>query len=167
MRHGSVAIMLYFPMATRLELGLCTACPPRFSFSLPYRMAGLAPLPIGALRSDFTNIPAGTRLTVGSILYKKLDLPEEEPSTALGTGEQRPTSAVSKPAAVANGDEESGRRKELKGGTRANGGETRPDPAQDSFTRMDIRVGRITKVQSRALLERHGLGGTVIALRDG
>ena len=51
-------------------------------------------MPIGSLKADFTNIPPGSKLTVGSILFNMLELPEEaaapeaSPGAAPAAGEQ-------------------------------------------------------------------------------
>lgn len=94
---------------------------------------------ICSLKTDFTNIPPGTKLTVGSILFKILDLPEEagesEAPAKQVTGEKlqiqtaaRPAVAAARGAAIAAA------------GCGGGGGE------EDSFSRIEIRVGRITKV---------------------
>lgn len=93
-------------------------------------------MPISTLKSDFTNIPAGTKVTVGSILFGMLELPEEVVATdaaPAGTGERLQTQAVARPAAAAVAD----------GGGGGHVGEG------DPFSRIEIKVGRITKV-SRA-----------------
>lgn len=105
--------------------------------------AGLPPVPIASLKPDFSNIPAGTKVTVGSILFGMLDLPDEvaaSPAAPSGAGEQLQTQKAAKPAAVAvaNGGGNGG----------AGGGEAEGDP----FSRIEIKVGRITKA-SRGRVE--------------
>lgn len=109
---------------------------------------GLAPVPIGSLKTDFTNIPPGTRLTVGSILFSKLELPPETNAAviaACGAEEQlktRPAAAPAAASARANGEaanEKGNGKVEGRGGGEA--------ASEDSFSRIEIRVGRITKVR--------------------
>lgn len=98
----------------------------------PSSCAGHAPVAIGSLKADFTNIPAGTKLTVGSILFKMLELPPESAQTDAapkGTGAQLQTPASVRP-------------------TRE--GESRQGQG-DSFSNIDIRVGKITKVRSSGI----------------
>lgn len=124
--------------------------------------AGVAPVPIGALKTDFTNIPVGTKLTVGSILFKMLDLPEEASSAASeavsalqGVGEQLQTRKAAGPsAAKPNGNGPAKRT----GGAEATEG--------DSFSRIEIRVGRISKVRTGWLLIRARDAGYACA-KDG
>lgn len=107
-------------------------------------------MPICSLKPDFTNLPAGTRVTVGSILFGMLELPEEvaAPESAPGgSGEQLQTQAAASPApAVANGGG---------GATASSKPKSKPKPkpaaggqeaAGDPFSRIEIKVGRITKV---------------------
>ncbi|CAM9158865.1 unnamed protein product [Ectocarpus sp. 8 AP-2014] len=101
-----------------------------------FEKLGLPPVPIASLKPDFSNIPAGTKVTVGSILFGMLDLPDEVaavPAAPGGAGEQLQTQKAAKPAAVAmaNGGGSGG----------AGGGEAEGDP----FSRIEIKVGRITK----------------------
>lgn len=103
--------------------------------------AGLAPVAIGSLKADFTNIPAGTKLTVGSILFKMLELPPEPAQTDAapkGTGTQLQTPEAASPTREGESREGQG----------------------DSFSNIDIRVGKITKVRNgggRACKQsRHG-----------
>lgn len=108
-------------------------------------------MPIGALKDDFTNIPAGSKLTVGSILFNMLDLPPEEEAVstaAAGAGEQLQiqtaggSSATSNGGAVASAPKS---KKPPKGASLGNSGELEGD----SFSRIEIRVGRIVKVRWR------------------
>lgn len=107
-------------------------------------------MPISSLKADFTNFPAGTKVTVGSILFGMLELPEEvvEKTEAApgGSGEQLQTQAAAGPApAAANGV----------GGTSTSKAKSKPKPKQaaggqeaegDPFSRIEMKVGRITKV---------------------
>lgn len=112
----------------------------------PSRAAGLPPVPIGLLKADFTNIPEGTKLTVGSILFQKLDLPTEAGTAATCNGQE--TKAQTKPA---NGAGASKAARAATGAAKGAGGV--PVDAKgaseegDSFTRIDIRVGRIVQVR--------------------
>ncbi len=115
--------------------------------------SGLPPIPIGSLKTDFTNVPAGTKITVGSILFGMLELPEEAVATdaaAVGTGEQLQTQAAAAPAAaaVANGGSGPATSKpkakaKAKPAQSGGGGE---GAEGDPFSRIEIKVGRITKV---------------------
>ena len=114
-------------------------------------LAGLAPVPIGSLKADFTNFPAGTKVTVGSILFGMLELPEEAAATAAapgGSGEQLQTQAAASPApAAANGATASKAKSKPKPKPKAaaagGGGQ---EAGGDPFSRIEIKVGRITKV---------------------
>lgn len=102
-------------------------------------------MPIDLLKTDFTNIPKGTKLTVGSILFSKLELPTEEPATSApvsGQGEQLTTRKVSRPGG-AGGEAAEPAASSGTGGR----GATEEAAEGDSFTRIEIRVGRITKVR--------------------
>lgn len=112
------------------------------SLSLCFVCLGVAPVSIGSLKTDFTNIPPGTKLTVGSILFKILELPDEtvvlEAATnGRGAGEQLQTQMAAKPAAA-----------EAKRATVASAGSGGGDGGGegDSFSRIEMRVGKITKV---------------------
>ena len=99
-------------------------------------------MPIGSLKADFTNIPPGTKLTVGSILFNMLDLPEGVAVTdaaAPGSGEQLQTKSAAKRAPASNGVAPAS-------GSAAKVGEA-GEGEGDSFSRIEIRVGRITKVR--------------------
>lgn len=114
-------------------------------------------MPTSSLKTDFTNIPAGTKVTVGSILFGMLDLPEEVVATEAapgGAGEQLQTKSAAGPAATANGGgaapseaKASAKANGKKQGAQGGGGEEAPG---DAFSRIDIRVGRITKVRGVA-----------------
>eukprot|EP00752_Nemacystus_decipiens_P011387 g10117.t1 len=126
-----------------------------------FEKLGLAPAPISSLKADFTNFPAGTKVTVGSILFGMLDLPEEVAATAVapgGSGEQLQTQAAASPGpAVANGG----------GGGGASSTSSKPKPKPkpkpagggqeaegDPFSRIEIKVGRITKVWNHETADR-------------
>lgn len=108
-------------------------------------------MPIGSLKADFNNIPPGTKLTVGSILFSMLDLPEEvaapesNPGAAPAAGEQLQTQSAAKRSPDSSGASgtapASGSVANGGGAGAAGGGEG------DSFSRIEIRVGRITKVR--------------------
>lgn len=99
---------------------------------------------------------------MGSILFSILDLPEEAaappPIAAQGAGEQLKTRAVAGPSAgVSNGgagvDGSGGAPKSGKGASkkapkRVGGGEG-SEQEGDSFSRIEIRVGKITKARRR------------------
>lgn len=114
-------------------------------------------MPISSLKADFTNFPPGTKVTVGSILFGMLELPEEVAATAAapgGSGEQLQTQAAATPApAAANGGGGASTSSKAKAKAKpkpktkpATGGQ---EAEGDPFSRIDIRVGRITKVGGR------------------
>lgn len=119
-------------------------------------------MPISSLKADFTNFPAGTKVTVGSILFGMLDLPEEVAAAAAApgsSGEQLQTQAAASPAAaVANG----GGSESTSSSKPKSKPKPKPKPAAggqevggDPFSRIEMRVGRIVKVGR----ERSGLQG--------
>lgn len=109
-------------------------------------------MPIDSLSTGFDNIPPGTALTVGSILFSKLDLPEvsSAPTAAPatnGAGEQLQTERSSRstaPKGSVGGDAPAGGKGRGNGSGGGAGGAAAD--ASDSFSRIEIRVGRIEKV---------------------
>lgn len=109
-------------------------------------------MPIGSLKADFTNIPPGTKLTVGSILFSMLDLPEEtaaaeaNPGAAPVAGEQTKSAAKQSPdSSYASGTAPASGSVAIAGGSEAEAGAAGSGEG-DSFSRIEMRVGRITKV---------------------
>ncbi|CAM9458655.1 unnamed protein product [Discosporangium mesarthrocarpum] len=114
-----------------------------------FEKLGTPPIPIRDLRSDFQNIPPGNRLTTGSILFKKLDLPEVEknPAPATGGGGDGAGAGETGTGGEKGKGKVGGGNGEGENGSGKGGGKEGADPDdQDNFTRIDIRVGRITKV---------------------
>lgn len=75
---------------------------------------------------------------MGSILFGMLDLPDEVaaiPAAPGGAGEQLQTHKAAKPAAVAVAN----------GGGSGSGGAGGEEAEGDPFSRIEIKVGRITK----------------------
>lgn len=115
------------------------------------RLCGQPPIAIKDLRPDFKNISAGTKTSVGRILYKKLDMPEEEGSE----GVQNNVAACASEAPLAKGKAV----EPSAAATKKDKKKKKPvadivGPEQDHFTKIDIRVGRITKVWEHPEAER-------------
>lgn len=107
-------------------------------------------MPIGSLKDDFTNIPEGTKLIVGSILFQKLELPSEANAAPAcnGKGEQAQPKTVASPGASAGVARSGGDTAKVAKGVSSEGtGKPGANGEGDSFTRIDIRVGRVTKVR--------------------
>ncbi|CAM9485685.1 unnamed protein product, partial [Hapterophycus canaliculatus] len=134
-----VCLEAVFCVSHLLVAFLPTAC------TRVFEKLGLSPVPTSSLKTDFTNIPSGTKVTVGSILFGMLDLPEEvvAPQAAPeGAGEQLQTKAAAGPAAAgaaAAGKTQGGAGEEAQG---------------DAFSRIEMRVGRITKVWNHESADR-------------
>ena len=89
---------------------------------------GTAPVPLNSLKADFYNLKPGTPVTVGEILFQKIEteaLPLSEPGKKNGGGGAKAT-----PESLVE------------------------DPNQVDFTKMDFRVGKIVKVWHHETAER-------------
>lgn len=90
---------------------------------------GTDPVPINTLKTDFYNLKPGTPVTIGEILFQKIE------TEAL---------PLSEPVGKKNGG----------GGAKAVPDTLAEDPNQVDFTKMDFRVGKITKVWHHETAER-------------
>lgn len=125
-----------------------------YIFSVWVLLAGAAPMAIGSLKADFNNIPPGSKLTVGSILFSMLDLPEEvaapepNPGAAPAAGEQLQTQSAGKRSQTQSGSSGASGTAPASGSVANGGGAGAAGLGEgDSFSRIEIRVGRITKVR--------------------
>lgn len=91
------------------------------------------PIPTNQLKGDFYNLTPGTRVSLGDILFVKI-LDEEEATAAAGQPAGKPAKDKAKGQAVA-------KKVEL-------------NPDQSNFTKIELRVGRITKVWNHETAER-------------
>ena len=119
------------------------------------RMCGLPARPIPSLSLNFDNIPEGTTLERGKILFNKLVYSEEGGGSGAGgveeTKENGGTPAPKPQKGDANKSTKSSKKKQDGGGSNSSKSD---GPDQDDFTKIDIRVGRITKVWKHPEAER-------------
>jgi methionine--tRNA ligase beta chain len=95
---------------------------------------GTPPVIARNLRTDFYNLKAGTPVTVGEILFQKIELGDD---VAAAKAAELAAAEAKKTKAGGGG-----------GGKNKKGAEAEipEDPNQVDFTKMDFRVGKITKV---------------------
>lgn len=98
---------------------------------------GVAPVSAHNLRDDFYNIPTGTVVTLGDILFQKIEVAiteasvaDAKPAAGAGGGKGKPAKPAPKNAAVEE------------------------EVHEIDFTKVDFRVGRINKVWSHETAER-------------
>lgn len=93
-----------------------------------FQKLGTQPTTIASLKSDLYNLVPGTPLTVGEILFTKIEMPGEKEES----------------------DKQKGGKGDKKGGAggagKAKGKAAEPDPNQPDFTKLEIRVGVLEKV---------------------
>ena len=97
-----------------------------------FEKLGTPPTILPNIKADFYNLKPGTPLTVGDILFTKIDMGDEKKEEGAG-----------KAAAGGGGDKVGGKGKGGGGGGKAKNAP--PDPNQPDFTKMEIRVGQIEK----------------------
>jgi methionine--tRNA ligase beta chain len=90
---------------------------------------GTAPVLVTALKADFYNLKPGTPVTIGEILFQKIETE---------------TLPIPEPVAKKSGG----------GGAKAAPESVVEDPNQVDFTKMDFRVGKIVKVWHHETAER-------------
>lgn len=103
---------------------------------------GTAPVCTHDLRDDFYNLKPGTPVTLGDILFQKIEVPASEtPSgvTSVKSGSSAPAPKNKGGAKVANANAAAG---------------AEEDAHEIDFTKIELRVGRITKVENHATAER-------------
>ena len=111
---------------------------------------GTPPRPTCSLRADFYNLTPGTIVTLGGILFSKI---EEEGSAgaAPDSGAQKKSRAgPADKAAGGAGDKKSKVAKEKKVQVQ----QTETDEDQHDFTKIELRVGRIVRVWNHEKAER-------------
>jgi methionyl-tRNA synthetase len=97
---------------------------------------GTQPKAMGSLKDDFYNLVPGTPVTIGDILFTKL-LTEEEKEAAAGGGDGKPKAVVGMGVKA-----------------KAKAAAEKEDPNQAAFTKMEIRVGEITKVWNHSTADK-------------
>ena len=89
-----------------------------------FNKLGTKPITLMELKADLYNLTPGTPLTVGDILFTKIEMPGENKD------DEKPKGETNKKA----------------GGAKAKGKGAEPDPNQPDFTKLEIRVGVLEKV---------------------
>jgi methionyl-tRNA synthetase len=101
-----------------------------------------APVIVANLKMDFYNLAPGTQVTLGDILFKKIEIPSESPlspgssvaSKATSDSKAKTAAPAKKPASA-----------EV---------EAPDDPNQPVISKLDLRVGRIVKVWNHETADR-------------
>ena len=101
---------------------------------------GTAPIELSAIKSDLRNLAVGTKVQIGDVLYSKL-ISEEERDAETATKKKAESYAEAQrkkkeKKAKAAASSKAGQKNGAAGG----------DSNQPDFTKVDIRVGQITKV---------------------
>jgi len=115
-------------------------------FLLPYLPVGAAkifkklgkePVPLHELKHDCRNLEAGAAIQIGEVLYEKSFSEEELANKKNASGNKKESY-----------EEAQRRKKEKKAAeiAKARKGQVSGDPNQSEFTKMEIRVGKVTKV---------------------
>jgi methionine--tRNA ligase beta chain len=103
-----------------------------FAAQAVFDRLGTPPRPLSLLRSDLYNLKPGTPVTLGEILFQKIEADESQPVQEK-VGKLVGKKALQAQAITAQSEE---------------------DPNQVDFTKLDIRVGRIVKVWNHETAER-------------
>jgi methionyl-tRNA synthetase len=101
-----------------------------------------APVVVGTLKNDFYNLSPGTPVTLGDILFKKIEIPEETSTPTNSSAAVTPTSGSNKGKGVPSAKKV------------AAAEEAPDDPNQPIISKLDLRVGRIVKVWNHETADR-------------
>jgi len=96
-----------------------------------FKHLGTAPVPTSTLKTDFYNLVPGTPVTIGDVLFQKIEA-DSVPVPDVAATKKGKGAAAGAGATAAEVD----------------------DPLQVDFTKMDLRVGRIVKVWPHETAER-------------